>query len=143
MARRSAALAHGCSGWRSAGARANAMGRRPVPRFRKLPVEIEAVRFIAWAAPGIANFEVTPDRHPPRWLVEAMLKDQREPGAVYARPWVDLTTEREEGHRLLVRTMGREGVHEVELGHWLVRGIEGELYPVAPEIFEQTYEAVD
>lgn len=32
-----------------------------------------------------------------------------------------------------------EGTMEADAGHWLVRGVEGELYPVAPDVFEQTY----
>jgi hypothetical protein len=29
------------------------------------------------------------------------------------------------------------------VGDWLIRGVQGELYPVKPEIFETTYEAVE
>ena len=36
-----------------------------------------------------------------------------------------------------------EGDHLAGLGDWIVRGVQDELYPVKPEIFEQTYEAVD
>lgn len=31
----------------------------------------------------------------------------------------------------------------VPVGWWIVRGIHGELYPVKPDIFATTYEAVD
>lgn len=27
-------------------------------------------------------------------------------------------------------------------GHWIIRGVDGELYPCAPEVFDQTYEPV-
>ncbi|MBJ7481552.1 hypothetical protein [Rhodococcus sp. (in: high G+C Gram-positive bacteria)] len=27
-------------------------------------------------------------------------------------------------------------------GDWIIRGVEGDLYPCKPDIFEQTYEAV-
>jgi hypothetical protein len=36
-----------------------------------------------------------------------------------------------------------EGAMRCSLGDWLIRGIQGELYPCKPDIFEQTYEAVD
>ena len=26
------------------------------------------------------------------------------------------------------------------VGHWLIRGVKGELYPCSPEVFEMTYE---
>ena len=32
-----------------------------------------------------------------------------------------------------------EGKMECPLGHWLIRGVKGELYPCDPEIFEMTY----
>jgi hypothetical protein len=32
--------------------------------------------------------------------------------------------------------------HIVCPGDWIVKGIKGEFYPVKPDIFEQTYEAV-
>ena len=28
-------------------------------------------------------------------------------------------------------------------GDWIIKGVDGEFYPCKPEIFEQTYEAVD
>ena len=31
----------------------------------------------------------------------------------------------------------------VPVGWWIIRGIHGELYPCAPDIFAETYEAVD
>jgi hypothetical protein len=35
-----------------------------------------------------------------------------------------------------------EGTMLANVGDWLVRGVQGELYPVKPEIFQTTYEAV-
>ena len=35
-----------------------------------------------------------------------------------------------------------EGDHRASLGDWIIRGVQGELYPCKPDIFEQTYEAV-
>jgi len=36
-----------------------------------------------------------------------------------------------------------EGHHIVCPGDWIITGIKGENYPCKPDIFEQTYEAVD
>ncbi len=36
-----------------------------------------------------------------------------------------------------------EGGHIVCPGDWIITGVEGEHYPCKPEIFEQTYEAVE
>jgi len=36
-----------------------------------------------------------------------------------------------------------EGGHIVCPGDWIITGIKGEIYPCKPDIFEQTYEAVE
>ena len=36
-----------------------------------------------------------------------------------------------------------EGIHRANIGDWLIRGVKGEFYPCKPDIFEQTYEAVE
>lgn len=36
-----------------------------------------------------------------------------------------------------------EGDMVASLGDWIIRGVQGEVYPCKPDIFEQTYEAVD
>ena len=33
-----------------------------------------------------------------------------------------------------------EGMMEVSLGDWIIRGVQGEFYPCKPDIFEATYE---
>ncbi len=35
-----------------------------------------------------------------------------------------------------------EGVMVAQIGDWIIRGVNGELYPCKPDIFEKTYEAV-
>lgn len=44
-----------------------------------------------------------------------------------------------EGGNLYVATL--EGVMRAEVGDWIIRGIKGEVYPCAPDIFARTYEA--
>ena len=36
-----------------------------------------------------------------------------------------------------------EGVMHADPGDWIIRGVQGEFYPCKPDIFEQTYEAVE
>jgi len=36
-----------------------------------------------------------------------------------------------------------EGTMRAEVGDWIIRGVQGELYPCKPDIFEATYEAVE
>jgi hypothetical protein len=36
----------------------------------------------------------------------------------------------------------REGMMTASAGDWIIRGIQGELYPCKPDIFAATYEAV-
>lgn len=33
-----------------------------------------------------------------------------------------------------------EGLMQVSVGDWIIRGVKGELYPCKPDIFEATYE---
>lgn len=36
-----------------------------------------------------------------------------------------------------------EGVMRANLGDWVVRGVQGEFYPVKPDIFRETYERAE
>lgn len=36
-----------------------------------------------------------------------------------------------------------EGKMRADIGDWIVTGIQGEKYPVKPDIFKLTYEAID
>lgn len=36
-----------------------------------------------------------------------------------------------------------EGNHYIIVGDWIIEGINGEHYPIKPDIFEKTYEIVD
>lgn len=44
-------------------------------------------------------------------------------------------------NRMFVKTL--EGVMEVSVGAWVIKGVEGEFYPCQPDIFEKTYEPVE
>lgn len=36
-----------------------------------------------------------------------------------------------------------EGVRKASPGDWIIKGVQGELYPCTPDIFEATYEPVE
>jgi hypothetical protein len=38
---------------------------------------------------------------------------------------------------------GRNGMHIVSVGDWIITGVKGEHYACKPDIFEQTYEPVE
>ena len=42
---------------------------------------------------------------------------------------------------LVIHTL--EGDHRANPGDWIIKGVQGEFYPCKPDIFEETYEAVD
>lgn len=90
-----------------------------MPRFRKKPVEIEARRM-------------------PLRLEKATESEFRA-----MHQWV-----RGGGARAVCLSTGLrlptlEGAMLAEWGDWVIQGIQGEFYPCKPDIFEQTYEAVE
>lgn len=88
-------------------------------KFRKKPVEIEAVRWF-----GGRTSEA------PDWFAKALLTEANVLGSVYR--YRDC---------LMVRSL--EGTMTAQPGDWIVRGVKGELYPCKPDIFAMTYEAVE
>ena len=84
-------------------------------RFRKRPVVVEAM---LWYGPGSANE-----------LVRFLDGDAAGP-----------TTLRRDGENLLISTL--EGTMRCPPGNWLIRGVNGELYPCDPDVFSKTYEPV-
>lgn len=91
-------------------------------RFRKRPVEIEAVRFSA-TEEGVREL---------RSFCGGSL------GRVLQ--WPDMPAEAEictleDGTNMRVKHIATEG-------DWIIRGVKGEFYPCKSDIFEATYEAV-
>lgn len=86
-----------------------------MPKFRKKPVVIEAVRYMRFNADEIALFA---DPHKIRMG--------------------DVTPS---GAKLIIPTL--EGDHEAMPGDWIIKGVKGEVYPCKPEIFDLTYEPAD
>ena len=92
-------------------------------KYRKKPVEIEA-------------FQMTLERRWnnidwPAWLHEAWNNDPGENAL-----WID--PDDPDRSRLVCGTL--EGVYRIDWDDWIIRGVEGEIYPCKPHIFEKTYE---
>lgn len=83
-----------------------------MPKFRKKPVVIEAMRFDVLNANEII-----------RWSNVACIK-----------------THCEGVPALAIETL--EGTMIAQKGDWIIRGVAGEFYPCKPEIFAATYEPV-
>jgi len=92
-----------------------------VPRYRKKPVVICAF-----------CFEDT--NYYPQWFKDAMntgkvevIVEAHKNGAIDA--WVEIKT--------------LEGVMIANFGDYIIKGVEGEIYPCKPDIFGVTYEPAD
>jgi hypothetical protein len=86
-----------------------------VHRYRKLPVEIEAVQL---------THQTTPD------AVAVWCG-----GRVVPHPDKNYT-----GGPLIIEIDTLEGVMRAESGDWIIKGVAGEFYPCKPDIFAVTYE---
>ncbi len=85
-----------------------------MPKYRKKPVEVEAFRF------GIDK--------PPEWVDQAF--KCRDYDLEYHIDSV--------GPSLIISTL--EGEMTARQGDYIIKGVEGEIYPCKPDIFEKTYE---
>jgi hypothetical protein len=93
-----------------------------MPKFRKKPVVIEARQWFGGA----------PNAGP---IIDWILSE----GERAAR-WDDPETESGAG---VIQIDTLEGTMLASPGDWIIKGVSGEFYPCKPDIFEQTYEAVD
>jgi len=99
--------------------------------FIKKPIAVEAVQFngVGWVDDvREPMFDLSFDA--PEWLLSAQCLPMDHVGAVF----ID-----DDDTRLTVRTL--EGPVTATPGDWIIQGVQGELYPCKPDIFEQTYEA--
>lgn len=87
-------------------------------RFRKKPVEIEAMQFYGDLESARAILEWAHRGGDP--MMNAVIRFASEP------------------LHLIVRTL--EGELRAAPGDWIIRGVKGEFYPCKPDIFEATYE---
>lgn len=90
-------------------------------RFRKVAL-VEAVQtFDQTGTDGVIKFKDNPP-----WLVEALMA-----GKIYR-------SGREKSYK--IETL--EGTVELKPGHWIARGVNGEIWPIDPDVFSKTYEEV-
>lgn len=86
-------------------------------RYRKIPVVIDA-----WQWNGIGNLT------PPDWLAERQVRPS---GGLAPGEW------KRADQTLLISTL--EGVMIANPNDWIIKGVNGELYPCKPDIFAKTY----
>jgi hypothetical protein len=86
-----------------------------MPKFRKKPIVIEAIQWDGF----IETIEDMKDS----WGQEFILS------AINYKDYFGITT--------------LEGVMNVSIGDYIIKGIQGEFYPCKPDIFEKTYELVE
>lgn len=87
-------------------------------KYRKKPVEVEAFQ-ISMGAIGRRDY--------PKWFADAVAR-----GVVYQKANPDYPVE------CTIRTL--EGEMDANLGDYIIKGVNGELYPCKPDIFGKTYE---
>ena len=100
-----------------------------VQRYRKLPVEIEAVQWPVKAQLDRGSYETAcriAAIH--RWV-------QSNGGITEVVP-----AEFPEDIHVVIVTL--EGKMRIDPGDWIIRGVKGEFYPCKPDIFDATYELV-
>jgi hypothetical protein len=91
-----------------------------VSRWRKRPVEVDAVQWTGDNWDEVASFMGS--------VAEGNEADiARQMAAADGR----------------IRICTLEGTMAASLGDWIIRGVQGELYPCKPDIFDQTYEPAE
>lgn len=88
-------------------------------RFRKKPVEIEAIQLDDLNAGEIVG-----------WIKagggDAFMRGGHRGGSI--------------GGSIYIETL--EGRHRADVGDWIICGVKGEFYPCKPDIFDATYDPV-
>lgn len=99
-------------------------------KYRKKPIKIEAFQYDG-DLKGSDGYYYVPD-----WAVKAF-----EDGTMYYDGMKQGEEYNDAPCELFINTL--EGVHHVSVGDYVIQGVNGELYPCKPDIFEKTYESVD
>lgn len=89
-------------------------------KYRKKPVVIEAWQYKDKTPDEVRDFST-------EWIKDAFKK-----GIIHYD---------KDEMNLFIDTL--EGTHRVSDGDYIIKGINGELYPCKPDIFEKTYESVE
>jgi hypothetical protein len=97
-------------------------------KYRKKPIEVEAVRWRGNNIDEVRAFVAEDDR----WMDGInVIYNVGGPGLGYtpAIGTLDIPT--------------LEGMMTASAGDWIIRGVQGEIYPCKPNIFEATYEMME
>jgi hypothetical protein len=89
-------------------------------KYRKKPVVIEAFKYGFDNRPDWFNDKVTSNE-----IITYVGTDMRDPSEYYCE----------------IQTL--EGVMKGNCGDYIIKGVQGEIYPCKPDIFEATYELVN
>ena len=92
-----------------------------MPKFRKKPVVIEAVQWTGRNLKEVIDFSGLHESAK-KWSWEEYEKVVADDG-------------------LKIFTL--EGKMNADVNDWIIKGVKGEFYPCKPDIFAQTYEAVE
>lgn len=74
-------------------------------------------------------------------IIEAIRYDGKNMYEIVKFVGVNCAILREPQKPVLINTL--EGSMTANPGDWIIKGVKGEFYPCKPEIFEETYEAVN
>lgn len=91
-------------------------------KFRKKPIEIEAEQYKIGMEDGFEERYI--DHNHPNRTFGICVSENDTPIQV---PYIETL----------------EGRHLITQGDWIITGIQGERYPCKPDIFNETYEAVE
>ena len=83
-----------------------------INKYRKRPVEVEAIQFDGWNWREVYQFM----SNEPLMLTQDFRKEEY----------------------LFIDTL--EGVMKASVGDYIIKGVHGEFYPCKPDIFHETYE---
>lgn len=101
-------------------------------KYRKKPVVIEAVKFIAGSEVPVMNFLGLTE--------EYKLVDSKVAPIHYRNDVAELLVYQPEVSSLYIYTL--EGKMEAKNGDFIIKGVNGEFYPCKPDIFYATYDAL-
>ena len=90
-----------------------------IQKFKKKPVEIEAIQYT-----GKNDFEIS------KWSNDL----------VYPSPVLEPAENNPSGSYLQIKTL--EGVMTAIVGDWIIKGVKGEFYPCKNDIFLVSYDVV-
>ena len=92
-----------------------------MPKFRGKLLDVDAFR---WS-------NVDPPHSRPDWFVDACNKNWRSPGAI----WVNVL----EYPKLSIRAVNSKAVLAANVGDYIVRDSDGNIWPYTPEVFKATF----